>query len=114
MSTANDIPEERDEEATVGAQPVAGRDTTIEQDPAAVPAQAEWEMTQRRDEGDPDVLDPSPAATGDDPDQIPGDIDQIPVDDLPGRAGQPDSQGEDPVVAELGEEGEGDIGPADL
>ena len=100
MSTANDIPEERDEEATVGAQPVAGRDTTIEQDPAADPAQAEWEMTQRRDEGDPD--------------QIPGDIDQIPVDDLPGRAGQPDSQGEDPVVAELGEEGEGDIGPADL
>ena len=60
------------------------------------------------------MLDPSPAATGDDPDQIPGDIDQIPVDDLPGRAGQPDSQGEDPVVAELGEEGEGDIGPADL
>ena len=114
MSTANDIPEERDEEATVGAQPVAGRDTTIEQDPAADSAQAEWEMTQRRDEGDPDVLDPSPAATGDDPDQIPGDIDQIPVDDLPGRAGQPDSQGEDPVVAELGEEGEGDIGPADL
>lgn len=48
-----------------GIQPLQGRDTTIEPDPAADPA-------------------------------------------------QPESQGEEPLVAELGEDGEGDLGPSDL
>ncbi|MDZ8171674.1 hypothetical protein [Microbacterium xanthum] len=48
------------------------------------------------------------------PDQTPGDIEQIPTDDLPDDLPQPETQGEDPVVAELGEEGEGDLSPGDL
>lgn len=32
----------------------------------------------------------------------------------PGRAAQPESQGDDPLIAELGEDGQGDVAPEDL
>ena len=39
-----------------------------------------------------------------------------PIDDesYPASQVQPESQGEDPVVAELGEDGEGDLSPEDI
>jgi hypothetical protein len=84
-------------------QPVRDGDTTI--DLENDPAQAEWEGT--------DVSDVA-TATGDDPAQIPSDDDDIPAEDLPGHVAQPETQGDDPVIAELGEEGQGDLAPEDL
>jgi len=42
-----------------------------------------------------------------------GDAD-IPPADLPDEALQPETQGSDPVDAELGEDGQGDLAPEDL
>ena len=39
---------------------------------------------------------------------------QIPSEDQPPVEDQPETQGEDPAVAELGDEGEGDLGPGDI
>jgi|UPI0003A2B322 hypothetical protein len=39
---------------------------------------------------------------------------EIPQTDLPSSTAQPESQGEDPLIADIGEEGEGDLGPEDL
>jgi len=46
--------------------------------------------------------------------EIPDPADEIPAEDLHGSAGQPESQGEDPLIADLGEEGEGDLSPEDV
>lgn len=43
-----------------------------------------------------------------------GSDDQIPTSDLPTTGEQPDTQGADPVTAELGENGQGDLAPEDL
>lgn len=84
-------------------QPVRDGDTTI--DLENDPAQAEWEGA--------DALDGA-TATGDDPAMLPSDDDDIPAEDLPRRAAQPETQGDDPVTAALGEEGQGDLAPEDL
>lgn len=81
-------------------------DSSIEPDPTADAAQAEWEGTAQEES--------EPTATGDDPAQIPADDDQIPAADLPGYQDQPETQGDDPIVAELGEDGNGDLAPEDL
>ena len=96
-------------------QPLRDGDTSIEPDPAADPAQAEWDMTTALDEGaDPDDLRPA-TATGDDPAQIPSDDDEVPDPDAhPSREYQPDSQGQDADVIALDEEGQGDLAPEDL
>lgn len=39
---------------------------------------------------------------------------EIPQTDLPSSTAQPESQGEDPLIADLGEDGEGDLSPDDL
>ncbi len=98
----------------IDAQPLRDRDTSIEPDPQRDPAQAEWDRTAALDAGaSPDDLDIQ-TATGDDPDAIPDDRDQIPDADLPDVEAQPESQGLSPLVAELGDEGEGDLAPEDL
>ena len=51
---------------------------------------------------------------GADPAANAGDGDQVPSADLVSDVDQPETQGEDPVVAELGEDGEGDLAPEDL
>ena len=95
-------------------QPLRDGDTSVTADPADDPAQVEWDRTTALDEGaSPDDLD-GVTATGDDPDQIPSDDDQIPAEDLPADVYLPETQGDDPVVAELGEDGEGDLSPEDL
>ena len=96
-------------------QPLRDGDTSIEPDPAADPAQVEWDLTTAVDEG-ADLDDLLPAtATGDDPDQIPSDDDEVPaVDAHPPREFAPDSQGEDPDVVAIDEEGQGDLAPEDL
>ena len=97
-----------------GFQPLRDGDTSIEPDPAADPAQAEWDRTTALDEGaNPEDLDAA-TATGDDPAQLPADDDEVPASDLPGDALQPETQGTDPVDAELGEDGQGDLAPEDL
>ena len=97
-----------------GVQPVRDRDTSIEPDPDRDPAQAEWNRTESLDQGvSPDDL-AAATATGDDPAQIPAADDDVPAADLPGEALQPETQGESPEVAELGEEGQGDLAPEDL
>lgn len=81
-----------------GGQPLTGRDTTAFSDPSADPAQAEWERT------------------GEDPDAgvVPIDDEEVPATDRPTTGQQPETQGEDPVIAEMGEDGEGDLAPEDL
>ncbi|KAA9089854.1 sugar ABC transporter ATPase [Microbacterium radiodurans] len=104
--------------ADAGVQPLRDGDATSEADPSLDPAQQEWERTEAIDDAleagvDPAVLDTA-TATGADPAEIVSDDDEIPAEDLPVSRVQPETQGEDPVVAELGEEGEGDLGPEDL
>lgn len=96
------------------AQPPAGRDSTVTSDPDADPAQREWVesgLATDADGFDPEV---GPTATGDDPAHIPDPLDEVPAEDLVTDAGQPESQGADPVTADLGEDGEGDLGPNDV
>ena len=96
------------------AQPLRDGDTSIEPDPQRDPAQAEWDRTVALDEGvSLDELDDT-TATGDDPAMIPDDLEEVPSFDLPSVNEQPESQGLPPLVAELGEEGEGDLAPEDL
>ena len=96
------------------AQPLRDGDTSIEPDPSRDPAQAEWDRTTALDDGaSPDGLEDA-TATGDNPAMIPDDLDEVPASDLPPVSEQPESQGLSPLVAELGEEGEGDLAPEDL
>lgn len=84
---------------SVPVQPLRDQDTSVESDPDLDPAQAEWDRTTALDEGaDPDELD---ATTGTGADLAP-------------EALQPETQGDDPVAAELGEDGQGDLAPEDL
>ncbi|MGC5171666.1 hypothetical protein ACPW96_19815 [Micromonospora sp. DT81.3] len=94
-------------------QPLRDGDTSIEPDAAEDPAQAEWDRTTLLDAGVPPEDLAGTTATGDDPDEIPDEDDEIPSYDLPTDAEQPESQGLDPVIADLGEEGEGDLSPND-
>lgn len=97
-----------------GVQPLRDGDTSIEPDPALDPAQAEWDATTALDEGaDPDDINPA-TATGADPAEIAADDSDIPLQDIHALATGTDSQGEDPGVVELGEEGQGDLAPEDL
>ena len=96
-----------------GIQPLGGGDTSIEPDPTEDPAQAEWDRTTLLDAGVPPEDLAGTTATGDDPDEIGDEDDEIPSYDLSTEAQQPESQGLDPVIADLGEEGEGDLSPND-
>ena len=109
-SLPNEVPSAPDGQP--GVQPVRDRDTSIEPDPTRDPAQVEWDRTTAADAGiDPD----QPAtATGDDPAQIPADDDDIPASDLVSETQQPETQGQSPEAAELGDEGQGDLAPEDL
>jgi hypothetical protein len=100
-----------DESATT--QPLRDGDTSIQPDPAADPAQVEWDRTTALDEGaDVDDLDVQ-TATGEDPAHLPADDDDVPKDDLPRSSLQPETQGTDPVEVALGDEGQGDLAPED-
>lgn len=103
-TTSNDEFDIGDQGAQV--QPVRDADASIAPDPAADPAQAEWDATPGAEE--------ELTATGDDPAQLPADDDEIPAADLPGYQRQPETQDFDPVEAELGDSGEGDLAPEDL
>ncbi len=96
---------------SVPAQPLSDNDTSIAADADADPAQAEWDG--RLSETGTPPAEPA-TATGADPAEIPADDDDIPASDVRAGLDQPESQGEDPLVAELGEEGEGDLSPEDL
>ncbi|SBS72091.1 sugar ABC transporter ATPase [uncultured Microbacterium sp.] len=91
-------------DADPGGQPLTGRDTTSFDDPSQDPAQAEWEQA-----GDSETT-----GTGADPAEIPDESDEVPATDLPTSAEQPETQGEDPVIAELGEDGQGELAPGDV
>lgn len=101
-------------DGVTGVQPLRDGDTSIEPDPALDPAQAEWDATTARDEGaEPADLAPA-TATGADPAEIAADDSDIPLEDVHPESTGTDSQGEDPGVVELGEEGQGDLAPEDL
>lgn len=94
-------------------QPLRDGDTSIEPDPSVDPAQAEWDRTTALDEGaSVDDLDAA-TATGADPAELASPLDEISRDDLPADFRTPESQGEDPVLADLGEDGQGDLAPED-
>lgn len=83
-------------------------------EPAHDAAQAEWERTTALDNGaNPEDLD-APTATGADPSELTGDDDDIPAADLPTAEEQPETDGTEPLIAELGDEGQGDLAPEDL
>ncbi|GAA4785847.1 sugar ABC transporter ATPase [Microbacterium gilvum] len=85
-------------------RPVRDAESTAYADPSDDPAQAEWEGRA-----------PEPGtATGADPAEIPDEADEIPAADLPRGEEQPETQEADPIVADLGEDGEGDLAPEDL
>jgi len=91
------------------------RDTSVTPDPQQDPAQREWEG-EGGDALDPDVTGAGPGettGTGADPAEIPDEEDEIPIEDLPFSEQQPDSQGEDPALIDLGPDGQGDIQPED-
>lgn len=112
MSTSNGDSEIASDATSI--QPLLDDDTSIEPDPTIDPAQAEWDRTTALDEGaDPEDLDPV-TLTGADPAELPHEDDQIPAYDLPTDAMQPETQGEDPIEAELGDDGQGDLAPEDL
>ncbi|MGN8027547.1 sugar ABC transporter ATPase [Microbacterium sp. 22242] len=95
-------------------RPLRDRDATAEADPRDDPAEAEWERTDALDAGaGAQDIDPA-TATGADPDEIPAPDDEIPAEDQPGPSLQPETQGDDPLIAELGEDGDGDLAPEDL
>ncbi len=112
----NDMSDDRESfgiDEVAGVQPLRDGDTSVEADPAADPAQAEWDETTALDEGaSPEDLHPT-TATGDDPAQIPADDDEVPAEDLAAGWQQPESQGDDPAIADLGEDGQGDLAPED-
>lgn len=120
MSDASIDPVESDTSPTAAGeglsdvQPLRDGDTSIEPDPALDPAQAEWDATTALDAGaDPDDLAPT-TATGADPAELGAEDTEIPREDLHAEATGTDSQGEDPGVVELGEDGQGDLAPEDL
>jgi hypothetical protein len=92
-------------------QPLRDGDATTTANPADDPAQAEWDATTAADEGRDEATQ---TATGRDPDEIPDADDEIPFDDLHSSGAQPETQDDDPVAAELGEDGQGDLAPEDL
>ncbi|WP_417511176.1 hypothetical protein [Microbacterium sp.] len=53
------------------------------------------------------------SGTDADNDEMPR-LGEIPEEDMPSTSEQPETQGEDPVTAELGEQGEGDLSPEDV
>lgn len=108
----SDVPPAPD--GQTGLQPLRDGDTSIEPDPTLDPAQAEWDRTTALDEGATEEDLDAMTVTGDDPAQIETDDDQVPAADRPSPALQPETQNVDPVVAELGEEGQGDLAPEDL
>ncbi|WZH35360.1 MAG: sugar ABC transporter ATPase [Microbacterium enclense] len=109
-----DVPVTAPEGDIAGVQPLRDGDTSIEPDPALDPAQAEWDATTALDEGvDPDDINPA-TATGADPAEIPADDSDIPLEDIHPESTGTDSQGEEPGIVELGEEGQGDLAPEDL
>jgi hypothetical protein len=92
-------------------QPLQDRDTSIAQSPEQDAAQIEWDRTELADRG---IEADTATATGADPDEIPRDDEEIPRDDLVPEDAQPESQGDDPLESELGEDGQGDLAPEDL
>lgn len=101
-------------DGVAGAQPLRDGDTSVVADPSLDPAQVEWDATTALDEGvDPADLDPA-TATGADPAEIPAEDSDIPLEDLHPTGAGTDSQGQDPGVVELGDEGQGDLAPEDL
>jgi hypothetical protein len=112
--TNSDIPAPARSDEDVPVQPLRDGDTSLTADPDADPAQQEWARTEALDEGaDPADLD-APTATGDDPTHLAGDDQEIPAVDQPSDELQPESQGDDPLAVELGEDGQGDLAPEDL
>ena len=70
-------------ETDAEAQPLRDGDTSIEPDPTEDPAQAEWDRTTLLDAGVPPEDLAGTTATGDDPDEIGDEDDEIPAYDLP-------------------------------
>jgi len=112
----NSIPEEAEPRTPNDDAPRTSRDddTSVESNIEEDAAQIEWERTEALDDGaDPDLLNEA-TATGADPAQIPADDDDVPATDLPPDEAQPETRGDDPIVAGLGEDGEGDLAPQDI
>jgi hypothetical protein len=112
--STSDIPAPARADEDVPVQPLRDGDTSLTADPDADAAQREWARTEALDAGaDPSELDAG-TATGDDPSHLRGDDQEIPAVDQPSDGLQPESQGDDPVAIELGEDGQGDLAPEDL
>lgn len=100
-----------DSGTSVPNQRLSDDDTSISPDADADPSQAEWDG-RLSETGEP-LAEPA-TATGADPAELPADDDDIPAADVRAGLDQAESQGRDPLIAELGDEGEGDLAPEDL
>lgn len=109
-STPDDVTESS-EQIT---RPVSDDDATVVGDGREDPVQVEWDRTEAVEGGaTDDDLDPA-TMTGADPTELPSPEDEIPAEDRVGSLRQPDTQGADPLLADIGEDGEGDLGEGDL
>ena len=99
---------------SVPVQPMRDQDTSVESDPGLDPAQAEWDRTTALDEGPAPSEQAATTGPGAAPPEIPDQLDEVPAADLAPESLQPETQGHDPVAAELGEDGQGDLAPEDL
>ena len=86
-------------------QPPRDRDATSAANPDADPAQQEWARTEALAAGVPEAELDAQTATGDD---------QASDEDMPTAEDQPETQGTEPLIAELGRRGEGELGPNPL
>lgn len=85
--------------ADVPSQPLEGTDASVSSEADA--AQREWDGDAVEGQQFPD-------------DARPVDESEVPGVDQPPEAVQPETQGEEPIEAELGDEGQGDLAPEDL
>ncbi|QBE49524.1 sugar ABC transporter ATPase [Leucobacter triazinivorans] len=115
MESTPNVPS--DETGPEELAPLGDRDATATEPAADDPAQREWEAAAPLDDAGADASDaasaPAPIPAPGSDVAAGGDQSEVPAADLPTSESQPESQGEDPVVAELGDDGEGDLAPGD-
>ena len=105
MSTPDFEATSRTDSLGVDEEDLADAETT---DDADSPDEAETPDGFAADASEPVVVDPDPDEYSDQPHM--GSVPRVQGED----EYMPDTQGQDPIYAELGEEGQGDLAPEDL
>lgn len=95
-------------------QPFHDPDSTSTANADADSSQWEWARDEALAAGVPEAELDAQTVTGADPVEIPSPGEQSSAEDIPTVEEQPETQGTEPLIAELGRRGEGSLGPNDL